>query len=121
MDIKFMLNLKNKSTMTKEEIMKAFTPKECATQWEFDAMMAEINDAQAKDLLPLEDRIEELNHKKTILQMQIRTLQLQMDAMKIDRLQVEQKRKEVNLAYHEVKNELVKLNPKEKFIKDATI
>lgn len=58
--------------MTKEEIMKAFTPKECATQWEFDAMMAEINDAQAKDLLPLEDRIEELNHKKTMESVKIK-------------------------------------------------
>jgi hypothetical protein len=41
-----------------------------------------------------------------------------LNAIKVERLELEQKRKDINRVFHDLKHELIMLNPREQYVKN---
>lgn len=89
-----------------------FAPVKCENQIEFDERMHAINNQQSIENHPYLDRLRELNKQKTLIETQMQGLKVQLNAIKVERLDIEQKRKNINRVYHQLKHELIELNPK---------
>ncbi len=98
--------------MTKEEILKNYPPHKVGSQLEFDELMHAINNQQSIENHPYLDRLRELNRQQTLIRTQIQALHVQLNAIKVERLEVEQKQKDVNRLFHQLKHELIVMNPK---------
>ena len=98
--------------MKQKEIMEQFAPKKVNNQIEFDTFMHEVNNVQAGLNHPYLDRIRELNKQRTLIETQKQALNLQLNAIKVERLEIEQKQKEINRVFHDIKHKMIELNPK---------
>ena len=98
--------------MTKEEIMEQFAPKLCSSKVEFDGLMQAINHQQSIENHPYLDSLRELNKKKALILTQKNALNIQLNAIKEERLDIEQKQKDMNRLFHQLKHELIEMNPK---------
>lgn len=98
--------------MTKKEIMEQFAPKKCENQVEFDDLMHAINNQQSVENHPFLDRLRELARKKALIVTQKQALNIQLNTIKEERLDIEQKQKDMNRLFHQLKHELIELNPK---------
>lgn len=98
--------------MTEKEIRVMFAPVRCANQIEFDYNMHAINNQQAIENRPYLDRLRELSKKATLIESQKQALNIQLNAIRAARLEIEQKQKDINRVFHDLKNELIELNPK---------
>lgn len=103
---------------TKEEIREIYPPRECESQVEFDQLMVKLNFGQSQINHPLLDREEELVKKIMLLRQQILGINVQINSLAIERQEVKRERKDVNRIFHELKHELIQLNPLEKFHKE---
>ena len=52
-----------------------------------------------------------------MLMTQKQAINIQLNQIKIERVQIEQKRKEINRVFHDLKHELIMLNPREQYAK----
>ena len=98
--------------MNEAEIRVMFSPVKCGSQAEFDERMHAINNRQNIENHPYLDRIRELNDRKALIESQIFALKCQLEIIKAERLQVEQKKKDVNRVFYQLKHEMIELNPK---------
>ena len=98
--------------MTEQEIRVMFTPVKCENQTEFDERMHAINNQQSIENHPYLDRIRELNKQCALIETQKQALNVQLNAIKVERLELEQKQKDINRIFHALKHELIELNPK---------
>ena len=98
--------------MKEKEIREKFQPKHYEVQGEFDAVMHEINDEQTKANAPYNDKLRQLDIEKNEIEQKIAQLNLKKQENKGKRLQIEQVKKEMNRVFHEIKHELISLNPK---------
>ena len=89
-----------------------FAPVKCENHIEFDERMHAINNQQSLDNYPYLDRLRELNKQKTLIETQMQALKVQLNSIKVERLDIEQKQKDINRVYHQLKHELIELNPK---------
>lgn len=103
--------------MKEKEIRKKFPPRKCESQIEFDRIMSDMNQAQSHLNHPYLDRLRELNKQKANIETQIQALKVQLNSIRIERLEIEEKRKIINRTFHDLKNELIMLNPREEFAK----
>ena len=103
--------------MSTEEILRNYPPQEVETQIEFENYMTELNNAQTKANHPSVDRLSELNRRTLEIEQRIKTLSAERDGLKLEKLGIEAQRKEINRACHELKHEMIRLNPREKFVK----
>lgn len=101
--------------MEEKEIRAKFTAHKCENQMEFDRIMSEIKAEQTKFNHPYLDRDRELAKQRELLEQQKEAINIQLKAIKVERLDLEQKRKEANRIYHELKHELIMMNPREQF------
>jgi uncharacterized protein (DUF3084 family) len=106
--------------MSTEEILKNFPPREVETQIEFETYMSELNNAQTKANHPFVDRLSELNRQPLEIEQRIKTLSAERDGLKLEKLGIEAQRKEINRVCHELKHQMITLNPREKFVKPET-
>ena len=97
--------------MTESEARAMFTPRKCENQVEFDGIMHAINNQQTIENHPYLDRLRELNKQRTLIETQIQALKVQMNTIKVERLEIEQKQKDINRVFHQLKHELCELNP----------
>lgn len=104
--------------MTQEEIRARFAARKVENQMEFDRLMAEINDEQARCNHPYLDREMELLKKRELLMQQKSAINIQLNAINVERVDLEQKRKDINRVFHDVKHELIMLNPREQYAKN---
>lgn len=104
--------------MNKEEIMAKYQGRECETQMEFDRLMSEMNTEQTALNHPYLDAERELKKTRELLETQKQAINIQIQANKVQRLELEQKRKDINRLFHELKHELVMANPREKYAKE---
>ena len=98
--------------MNKEEIMAKYQPKKCENQVEFDGLMHAINNQQSIENHPYLDRLREISKQKALIGVQMDALKQQMKALRVEAIDIEQKQKEQNRFFHQLKHELIELNPK---------
>ena len=102
--------------MDLEDLKAKFQPRQLDSQIEFDDVMSEMNVEQSRMVHPLIDKDIELIKKQSRLQEQISEMKIEIEVIKRAKLDVESQKKEINRAYHELKHELIKLNPRAKFV-----
>lgn len=86
--------------------------RKCNTREEFDSLMNEINIQQTIENHPFLDRINEIKKKRHMIETQRSALNIQLDALKIEILDIEQEQRECNRRFHALKARLNELNPK---------
>ena len=104
--------------MNEKEIRAKYEAQVCATQMEFDRLMSEMNTEQTHLNHPYLDRERELIKQKKLLEQQKSAINIQLDAIKLERLDLEQKRKDINRVFHDLKHELIMMNPLENYAKE---
>ena len=103
--------------MNEKEIRAKYEARKCETQIEFDRLMSEMNDEQTHLNHPYLDRERELAKQREMLETQKQAINIQLNAIKVERLELEQKRKDINRVFHDLKHELIMLNPREQYAK----
>ena len=106
--------------MNEKEIRAKFEAQVCATQMEFDRLMSEMNTEQTHLNHPYLDRERELAKQRELLETQKQAINIQLNQIKVERLELEQKRKEINRVFHDLKHDLIMLNPRENYAKAPT-
>lgn len=101
--------------MNAQEIRQKYPPRQLESQVEFDRMMSTLNAEQTRINHPYLDRDRELARQREMLETQKQVISIQLNQIKIERLELEQKRKVINRIFHELKHELIIANPREKF------
>jgi uncharacterized protein with von Willebrand factor type A (vWA) domain len=102
--------------MDLEDLKAKFQPRQLDSQIEFDDVMSEMNVEQSRMVHPLIDKDIELIKKQSRLQEKISEMKIEIEVIKRAKLDVESQKKEINRAFHELKHELIKLNPRERFL-----
>ena len=110
-----LLTSKHQVTMNEKEIRAKYEAQVCATQMEFDRIMSEMNTEQTHLNHPYLDRERELARQKELLEQQKQAINIQLNAIKLERLDLEQKRKDINRVFHDLKHDLIMLNPRENY------
>ena len=104
--------------MNEKEIRAKYEARKCETQMEFDRLMSEMNTEQTHLNHPHLDRERELAKQREMLETQKQEINIQLNAIKVERLELEQKRKDINRVFHDLKHELIMLNPREQYVKN---
>ena len=106
--------------MNEQEIRARFKARKLEKQIEFERMMNEMNTMQTNLNHPSLDRERELLKQRALLIQQKSAINIQLDAIKVERLDLEQKRKDINRLFHELKHELIMLNPIDGYGNEST-
>ena len=101
--------------MNEKEIRAKYEARKCENQMEFDRVMSEMNTEQTHLNHPYLDRDREIAQQRENIRIQMQALKTQDSALKVERLELEQKRKEINRVFHDLKHELIMLNPREQY------
>lgn len=105
--------------MNEKEIRAKYEAQVCATQMEFDRLMSEMNTEQTHLNHPYLDRERELAKQRELLETQKQAINIQLNQIKVERLELKQKRKEINRVFHDLKHDLIMLNPHENYAKES--
>lgn len=105
--------------MNEKEIRAKYEAQVCETQMEFDRIMSEMNAEQTHLNHPYLDRERELAKQRELLETQKQAINIQLNQIKVERLELEQKRKDINRVFHDLKHDLIMLNPRENFAKES--
>lgn len=106
--------------MNEKEIRTKWAPRVLESQIEFDRVMSEMNTEQTHLNHPYQDRIRELAKQRELLEQQKQAINIQLNAIRLERLDIDQKRKDINRLFHDLKHELIMLNPRENYAKATT-
>lgn len=98
--------------MTEKEIREKYPPRKVENQVEFDRIMHDMNQEQTHLNHPWLDRERELAKQREMLETQKQAINIQLRTIAVERIELEQKRKDVNRVFHDLKHELIMLNPK---------
>ena len=101
--------------MNEKEIRAKYEARKCENQMEFDRVMSEMNTEQTHLNHPYLDRDREIAQQRENIRIQMQALKTQDAALKIERMDLEQKRKDINRIFHDLKHELIMLNPREQY------
>lgn len=82
-------------------------------------MMATMNTEQTMLNHPYLDRDRELAKQRENLLMQMEAIKIQLKSIAVERIELEQKRKDINRLFHELKHDLIMANPRERFAKNS--
>lgn len=74
-------------------------------------MMATMNLEQTELNHPLLDRDRELAKQRENLIMQMEAIRIQLKTINVERINLEQQRKDINRLFHELKHDLIMANP----------
>lgn len=99
-----------------KEIRAKYPPHVVETQVEFDRLMERVNFDQRQLVQPFDEKEVELLNQRTLLKQQMTAIRIQIDAIDMQKRTVVAQHKEINRVFHEIKHELIMLNPKENFI-----
>lgn len=103
--------------MNEKEIRAKYPARQLESQIEFDRVMSTMNEEQTSLNHPLLDRDRELARQRENLLIQMEAIKIQLKSIAIERLELEQKRKDTNRLFHELKHELIMANPREGYAK----
>lgn len=97
--------------MDKEELLKNYPPHKVKTQGEFDKWMQELNEHQTHLNHPYNDQLVELKKQRMLIFQQIQSLRIQNNAIGMQMYDLMQKKKDINRICHDLKHEMIELNP----------
>lgn len=103
--------------MNENQIRAKYEARKCETQMEFDRIMSDMNNEQTHLNHPYLDRERELAKQRELLAQQKKAIDIQLQAIKVECLDLQQKRKDINRTFHDLKHELIMLNPREQYAK----
>jgi hypothetical protein len=103
--------------MNEQEIRARFEARKLESQIEFERMN-EMNTMQTNLNHPSLDRDRELLKQRALLIQQKSAINIQLDAIQVERYDLEQKRKDINRLFHDLKHELIVLNPIDGYAKE---
>lgn len=103
--------------MSTEEIKKKFPPQEVEKQIDFENYMSELNNAQSEANHPYIDELSELHRRTLDIEVRMKQLAIERDELRIRKHELEAERKDINRVCHDLKHEMIRLNPREKFVK----
>ena len=106
--------------MTVEEIKAKYEAEAPTSQIEFERMMQDINAEQTHLNHPYLDRQRELVRQKKLLKLQMTAICTQLDAIKLEYLDVEQKRKDINRQFYDLKHDLFQKYPADSWKKEES-
>ena len=101
--------------MTEQEIRAKYEARKCETQIEFDRIMSEMNAEQTHLNHPYLDRERELAKQHDMLQTQKQAINIQLNQLHVEKLSLIEKRKEINRVFHDLKHDLIMMNPREQY------
>lgn len=101
-----------------EEIKARFQPRKLKSQAEFDRVMCEINAANADHSHTYDDAIRNMRIQKEEKRKRISALYGEIHDINTLILNLEQKKKELNRMFYDIKGEFMHLNPADVFIKE---
>ena len=90
--------------MNEQEIRARFEARKLESQIEFERMMNEMNTMQTNLNHPSWDRDRELLKQRALLIQQKSAINIQLDAIQVERYDLEQKRKNINRLIHDLKH-----------------
>lgn len=79
--------------------------------------MTQMNEEQTHINRPFIDRELELAKQRKMLETQKQSINIQLNQIKLESIELEQKRKDINRVFYDLKQELLKANPREDFIR----
>ena len=88
--------------MEEKKIRARFAARKCQTQIEFERIMQEMNTEQEHLNHPYLDQIRELRKKRSNLETQKQAINVQLNQINIQRIELEQKQKDVNRLFHDL-------------------
>ena len=100
-----------------ELLREKYPPRKVENQMEFERIMNEMNAVQGNMNHPFIDRDDVLMRKLGEMELQRLQLITEMQKLKAERLENDRKRREINRVFHELKHNLIVLNPREDFIR----
>ena len=103
--------------MNENDIRTQFAPRKCENQAEFETIMQQMNSLQTELNHPYADKERDLLKQIDILMAQKHAIFTQIETIQIQRRENEQHRKDINRVFHDLKHQLITLNPREGFIK----
>ena len=103
--------------MNFQELKAKYQPRQLENQVQFEQIMIAINEEQAQLNHPYDDRYYELTKERELLESQQKDIIIQLHKNRIMRIELEQEKKEINRAFHQLKHEFIELNPRDNFIK----
>lgn len=107
--------------MVIEEVKGRFQPRKLESQVEFDRVMNAMNVEQEHMNHPYLDELRNLSLKRERIETEILGLKIKLSENKRKRIMIEQQLKDINRAFHDLKHELITMNPKEGFAKDEAL
>ena len=99
--------------MNEKEIREKYPPRKVESQGEFDKYMSVLNNEQTLLNHPFLDRQRELAKQLKLIETQKQALNIQLNAIKVENLELEQKMKDLNRVFHQLKHEMAVMNPKD--------
>ena len=103
--------------MNEKELRERFAARKAESQSEFERMMSDMNSEQSLMNAPLIDRESALQRERESIKLQINALQQRSICLNLDLMNIVQERKEINRTFHQLKHELIMMNPIEQFAK----
>ena len=100
-----------------QEIRGKYPPRKLNNQVEFDSLMSQMNAEQTALNHPYLDRDRELAKQRENLMMQMDAIKIQLKGIAVERIELEQKRKDINRVFHELKHDIIMLNPRDGYAK----
>lgn len=91
------------------------------TQQEFDYQMELWNGEQGAAIRPILDAQMEINRKRLEIKAEISTLNARFNLLGAQWHELEQKRKDINRRYHEIKHQFILEHPKEETQRDSEL
>lgn len=79
--------------------------------------MSQMNAEQTALNHPYLDRDRELAKQRENLMMQMDAIKIQLKGIAVERIELEQKRKDINRVFHELKHDIIMLNPRDGYAK----
>lgn len=101
--------------MNEKTIRAKYAARKCETQIEFEHIMQDINEEQAHLNHPYIDREREIAVQRENIRIQIKALETQNSALKMEYIELDKKRMNINRIFHDLKHELIMMNPREDF------
>ncbi len=95
-----------------QETIRENYPRKVNSQQEFDNYMGLLNEQQTAAVRPIIDEEKSIIQQRENIQMEILALRQQQSALKMKLLDTEKRHKATNRVFHDLKHEMIVLNPK---------
>lgn len=101
--------------MNEKELRERFAPRKVESQIEFERIMSDMNAEQTRMNRPYMDSEYQIGVRRQTLKQQVNSLNQQITTLNLELMQQQNERKQMNRLFHDLKHELIMMNPIEDF------